>query len=272
MPRLHPAGHQIIPRALGGGFDEGGSLDLGEMVVAEIVADDLHDLAAQHDGRMHGGTAQIQIPVAQAQLIVHIDAVPHLKGRGLRLAQDAQLAHIQLHIAGGDLIRLGGALPQFAFGNDHILAAQALGFGEHLFGGVLVKDQLQNAGGIPQVGKNDAALVTAAGNGAADCHFLPGQRQTDLAAVVGAAQISHAFHILCPLLCMTFYYYTAPRRNLQERCIRFLVNRIEFPAGEMRRAARCQNCVAILPKDGFSCIIWLVCDSVMTLERFCNAE
>ena len=265
MPRLHPAGHQIIPRALRGGFDEGGGLDLGEMVVAEIVADDLHDPAAQHDGFVHGGTAQVQIPVTQAQFIVHVDTVPHLKGRGLRLAQDAQLTHIQLHIAGGDLIRFGSALPQFAFGNDHILAAQALGFGEHLFGGVLVKDQLQNAGGVPQVGKNDAALVTAAGNGAADCHFLPGQRQTDLAAVVGAAQISHAFHILCPLLCMTFYYYTAHLKNLQGRRIRFLVIRIEFPAGEMLRAARCQNRTSHLQKNGFSCIISFVCNGTVTM-------
>ena len=199
MAGLHTAGHQIVTRTLGGRLDEGRGLDLGEVVVAEIAADDLHDLAAQHDRLVHRGTAQIQIAVAQAQVVVDVDLVAQLKRRSLGLAQNAQLADVELDVAGGDLIGLGGALTQLAAADDHVFALQAFGLGKNVFRRILVKNQLQNAGGIAQVGKDDAALIACTGNRTADGHFLPGVGQADLAAVVGTAQVPHRFHSSCPL-------------------------------------------------------------------------
>ena len=205
MARLHTAGNEIIARALGRGLDEGGRLDLGEMVLAEIVADDLHDLAAQHDGLMHGRTAQVQIAVAQAQVVVDVDLVAQLKRRGLGLAQDAQLADVELYVAGCDLIGLGCALTQLAAADNNVLAFQALGLGENVLRRILIEHQLQNAGGIAQVGKDDAALVAGAGDGAADGHFLTGHGKRDFAAIVCAAQTAQSFHISCPLYGFIFY-------------------------------------------------------------------
>ena len=205
VARLHTAGNEIIARALGRGLDEGGRLDLGEMVLAEIVADDLHDLAAQHDGLMHGRTAQVQIAVAQAQVVVDVDLVAQLKRRGLGLAQDAQLADVELYVAGCDLIGLGGALTQLAAADNNVLAFQALGLGENVLRRILIEHQLQNAGGIAQVGKDDAALVAGAGDGAADGHFLTGHGKRDFAAIVCAAQTAQSFHISCPLYGFIFY-------------------------------------------------------------------
>ena len=199
MAGLHAAGDQVIARAFGRRFDQGRGLDLAEMVFAEIAAHDLADLRALDDGLVHGRAAQVEIAVAQAQVVAHLDVVAHLERRGLRLAQNAQLGHIQLDIAGGDLIGLGGALAQDAARNDDILALQAFGFGKDIPGGVLVKHQLQNAGGVPQVGKDDAALVTRAGDRTADGHLAPGVGQAQLAAVIGAAQAAHRFHTLMPL-------------------------------------------------------------------------
>ena len=48
---------------------------------------------------VHGGAAQIQIAVFQAQLVVDIDAVAHLKGSCLRAAEHAQLGDEQFHLA-----------------------------------------------------------------------------------------------------------------------------------------------------------------------------
>ena len=83
---------------------------------------------------MHGRTAQVQIAVAQAQIVVDVDLVAQLKRRGLGLTQDAQLADVELYVAGCDLIGLGGALTQLAAADNNVLAFQALGLGETSFG------------------------------------------------------------------------------------------------------------------------------------------
>ena len=154
---------------------------------------------------MHGRTAQVQIAVAQAQVVVDVDLVAQLKRRGLGLAQDAQLADVELYIAGCDLIGLGGALTQLAAADNNVLAFQALGLGENVLRRILIEHQLQNAGGIAQVGKDDAALVAGAGDGAADGHFLTGHGKRDFAAIVCAAQTAQSFHISCPLYGFIFY-------------------------------------------------------------------
>ena len=194
MARLHPAGHQIVTGALGGGLHQHGGLDLAEMVVAQEVAGDLADLAAQHQRLVHGRAAQVQIAVLQAQLVLHLHLVPNLKGRGLGGAEHPQLADIQLHIAGGDLVGLGVPLPQGALGDDHILALQAAGLFKHGPVGAVVEHQLQNAAGVPQVHEDDAALVAALGHRTGHHHLLPGIRQTHFAAVSGAAQVAHGLH------------------------------------------------------------------------------
>ena len=112
VARLHTAGYQIVAGAFRGALDQHGGLDLAEVVVAVVVADDLADLAAQHDGVVHAGAAQVQIAVLQAQLVLHLHLVADLEGGGLGSAQQAHLGHIQLHVAGGDFIGLGVALAE----------------------------------------------------------------------------------------------------------------------------------------------------------------
>ena len=164
MARLHTAGHQIVAGTLRCGLNQGRGLNLGEVVLAEIVADNLHNLAAQDNRLVHGRTAQIQIAVTQAQVIVDVDFIAQLKRRGLGLAQDAQFADVKFHIAGGNLVGLGGTLTQLAAADDNILAFQTLGLGENILRRILIEHQLQDTGGIAQVGKDNAALVAGAGD------------------------------------------------------------------------------------------------------------
>ena len=103
------------------------------------------------------------------------------------------------------LPHLGGALTQLAAADNNVLAFQALGLGENVLRRILIEHQLQNAGGIAQVGKDDAALVAGAGDGAADSHFLTGHGKRDFAAIVCAAQTAQSFHISCPLYGFIFY-------------------------------------------------------------------
>ena len=205
MPRLHPAGHQVIPRALRGALHQHGGLDLAEVIFAEIVAHKLADFAAHHQGLVHAGAAQVQVAVFQAQLVLHLYLVPNFKGRGLRARQHPQLGHIQLHRAGGDLVGLGVALAQQALGNGHVFAFQRPRLAEHLRVGGIVEHQLQNAGGIAQIGKNDTALVAAFGDGPRHHHLLARIGQAHFAAIMGAAQVAHAFHAI------SFLFAYSPR-------------------------------------------------------------
>ncbi len=102
---VDPGGHQIVPGALGGGLGEHGGLDLVEALLVEVVPGDLGDLVAGGDHLLHVRAAQVQIAVLQAQHIVGLGVLHDLKGRGLRLGQQAQLGDIYLDVAGGDLVR-----------------------------------------------------------------------------------------------------------------------------------------------------------------------
>ena len=96
------------------------------------------------------------------------------------------------------------------------------------FGVSSSKNQLQDAGGIAQIGKDDAALIAGTGDRTADGHLLPGIGQADLAAVIGTAQGIPIVSIVpvpftlsgsAPGRAAVFfqtYYYTAPRRIWQE--------------------------------------------------------
>ena len=172
MAGLHTAGHQIVTGTFRRGLDQGRGFNFGKVVIAEIAADDLHDLAAQHNGLVHRRTAQIQVAVTQAQVIVDVDIIADFERRGLGFTQNAQFADIQLHIASGDLGGLGGALTQQAAADHNILAFQAFCFSKNVFRRILIKNKLQNTGCIAQVGKNNTAFVACTGDGTANGHLL----------------------------------------------------------------------------------------------------
>ena len=89
---------------------------------------------------------------------------------------------------------LDEALAQGAARDDDILALEVFGLGKDFGRGILVKHKLQNAGGVPQIGKDDAAFITGAGDRTADGHLPPDIGQTHLGAVIGTAQVAHCFH------------------------------------------------------------------------------
>lgn len=93
-----------------------------------------------------------------------------------------------------DLVRFRLALTQRARGNNDILAFQAGGLFKHGPVRGIVKNKLQDACGVPQVRKNNAALVAAFCDGAGHRHLcarVPGAQRP---AIVGTAQVSHCFH------------------------------------------------------------------------------
>ena len=191
---MDTAGHQIVPGPLGGGLGEDGGLDLQKAVLVEVVPGDLGDLVTGGDGLLHLRSAQVQIAVFQAQHIVGLGVLHDLKGRGVRLGQQTQLGDIDLDVAGGDLIGLGLTLPHQAGGGYHILRAQGGGLVKDVLGSAVVKGQLDQAGAVPQVHKDQTAQVPLPLDPAAQGDGLACVGQTQVAAVVAAVEILKIIH------------------------------------------------------------------------------
>ena len=186
---MHPGGHQVVPGPFGGGLGEDGGLDLQEAILVEVVPADLHDLVAQGDGALHVRAAQVQVAVLQPDRVLHIGVLHDLEGRGLRLGQQAQLSDLHLNVAGGHVGVLGLPLPDLSGGSDDVLAAEGGRLLEDLFGGAVVKGQLDEAGAVPQVHEDQAAQVPLALDPAADGNLLADVFSPEGAAVIGAAEV-----------------------------------------------------------------------------------
>ena len=77
-----PAGHQVVAGAFGGGTGEHGGLHLDEALGFDKGPDRLHGAVAQAQIVVHAGAAQIEVAVAQAQLLAGVLLVVHRHGEG----------------------------------------------------------------------------------------------------------------------------------------------------------------------------------------------
>ena len=198
--RMDAGGDQIIPGALGGGLGQHGGLDLQEALLVKVVPGHFGHLVAGGDGMLHIRAAQVQIAVLQAEHIVGLGVLHDLKGRGLGLGQQPQLTDIDLDVAGGDLVGLALALPHQASGGHDVLRAQGGGLFKNILGGAVIKGQLHQTGAVPQVHKDQAAQVPLTLDPAAQGDGLARVAETQLAAVVGAAEVLQIVHKINSIL------------------------------------------------------------------------
>ena len=80
-----------------------------------------------------------------------------------------------------------------AFDREHVLAAQALGLGEHL-GAVRIEHDLQQPLAVAQVDEDHAAVVTATVHPTGDADLAADQRPIHLTAVMTAHRLSPSGH------------------------------------------------------------------------------
>ena len=155
------------------------------------------------DHLLHVGAAQVQIAVLQAQHIVGLGVLHDLEGGGLRLGQQAQLGDIYLDGAGGDLVRLGLPLPHGAGGSNDVFRAERGRLFKDGLVGAVVEGELDETGTVPQVHEDQTAQVTLALDPAAQRDRLARVAQTQVTAVVGAAEIFQIVHKINSIL----YYF-----------------------------------------------------------------
>ena len=152
------------------------------------------------DHVLHVRAAQVQIAVLQAQHVVGLGVLHDLKGRGLRLGQQAQLGDVHLDVAGGDLVGLALTLPHQTGGGDDVLRAQAGGLLEDLLVGAVVEGELNEARAVPQVHKDQPAQVPLPLDPAAQGDGLARVAEPQVAAVVGAAEVLQIVHKINSIL------------------------------------------------------------------------
>jgi len=149
---------------------------------------------------LHIRAAQVQIAVLQAEHVVGLGVLHDLKGRGLSLGQQPQFTDIDLDVASGDLVGLALALPHQAGGGHDVLRAQGGGLFKDVLGGAVIKGQLHQTGAVPQIHKNQTAQVPLTLDPAAQGDGLARVAETQLAAVVGAAEVLQIVHKINSIL------------------------------------------------------------------------
>ena len=99
---MHPAGHQVVSRALGSGLGQDRRLDLEEPFRVEVPTSRLHQPVAENQIVLELGSAEIEHPVAEPQLLGRelLFLLPgHRNGRRLRRPDHFQASHVHLHLA-----------------------------------------------------------------------------------------------------------------------------------------------------------------------------
>ena len=159
-PRVQPARHEEVARALRSAFAQDRRLDLPEPVGVEHIANSLNYAVTQTQIFRHARTAQVEVAVSQTQVFVG-DLFVQRKRQHVGLVEDLQLVGHDLDRTGGQLVvfRSLEAFGHFAGDLDHVLIAQSVsGLGHR---GLLFRteDNLRDALAVAQIDKNDPTVV-----------------------------------------------------------------------------------------------------------------
>lgn len=128
-------------------------------------------LGAQPDCGRRAVAAQVQVAVFQPQLLP--GGLVELERQRRALAEHRQRGGVDLDVAGRDLgvgVALGADLDD-ALDGDAELGAQPVRLGQHVGS---PEHHLRDAGGVPQVDEDDAAVVAASATQPANVTFVAG--------------------------------------------------------------------------------------------------
>ncbi len=198
VARLGAARDQEVAGALGGRLEERRRLDLAEQLIVQGLADREREVGAQAQVGHHGRTADVEVAVAQADVVGGVHVVLDREGRRLGGVEHHDLADDDLDRAGGQAVvglpldaRLNAADDlDGPLGTDGLGGAEAL-----LVAQVGVELQLREALAVAQVDEDQAAVVAAVPDPAGERDGLADVLAPKLAAGVRV----HAEHVI-PLL------------------------------------------------------------------------
>ena len=173
--RLLAGRHHDVAGPLGRAGDEHGRLDLDEALVLHGTPNGRVDRGPDLEVALEPGTAQVDVPVAQAQHLVDVGPVVDRERRRLGPGEDRDLGCRHLDHSGG-LGRVGGGLGAGAHGAGHLedeLGPQFV---------AAVHDDLDDAAAVPEIDEGQVLAVLA--------HAVDPAAQGGLGADVVGAQVA----------------------------------------------------------------------------------
>ena len=121
---------------------------------------DLHELVAGDQVPLQVRSAQVEVAVFEARVLLDVRILKDLERRRFGLREHAQLGYLDLDFARRDLHVLRCALPHLAARRKHELAADGERLLEDIPVGALVKGELHNAGAVTQIDEDQLPEVT----------------------------------------------------------------------------------------------------------------
>ena len=225
---LGAARHKEVARALGRGLEERRGLHLEEVAVVQRLTQGEGEIGAHLEVGRHARATQVEVAVAQADVLGGVHMVLDLEGRRLGGVEDLDGVNEDLDLAGGELgvLHALGALADDARDLDGPLGADSLGRVEGLAARVLrVKGDLRHALAVAQVNKDEAAVVATVPDPTGQRDLLPDVLAAQLSAGVGVHAVG--IHMMPFSSCRPVSY----GRRLPDGCARV--------DGERRSGADC---------------------------------
>ncbi|MNC47095.1 hypothetical protein D3C75_961400 [compost metagenome] len=161
---MDTARHQIVTRTLRGAFGQNRRFHFHKAVFIQIITEYLGRLGAQVQGALHFRTAQVQITVLQANLLIHLHTVFDEEGRRFGRVHNFDFRNPDLNFAGFQ-VGVFGVLAAFHHGAadcQYIFIPCPVGNRQRLAGEIRIEDHLDNAAAVTQINKQHAAQIPAA--------------------------------------------------------------------------------------------------------------
>ena len=188
--RRQARGNQEVAGPFGGALGENRRLDFPEAGIVEFVAEALGHAVTEAEIGRHGGTTQVEEAMGEAQILVG-DLLVHRERGNLGAVQDGQGGGDHLDLSGGELriFRPGEARRDLTTDGDDILGAEGVGGRSCLGMDLGAEDHLRDAVTVAKVDEDDAAMVAAGGDPAAEGHVA-----SDVGRAQGAAEAITVMH------------------------------------------------------------------------------
>jgi len=172
------AGNEIIPRAFRCALGQEGRFHFNKSVVIEILPRGNGQPAAQEKVFLNGRPPQVQIAVFEPDIFRDVFIVKR-EGRCFGFVEDFQFGNDDFHLPGGKRRILHARRPSAhsAFHGQNVLAADFVRFSMDGFPRFGIKNNLNDALAIPEIDKNDAAVIAPP---------VHPSHQNDLPAFIGA--------------------------------------------------------------------------------------
>ena len=187
--RSQTSRHQEVTRTLRGGTGQGRGLNLNVAILSQQVACRTVRVRTQAHDASRLRAAKIQVAVAQARLLTHLNVLVNLERQRSGSVQHLNGGHLNLNLAGRQvrvLITLRALSHQTGY-TQHILVAQVLKIS------LIVENTLGDTLTVTQVNESDTTVVAAASHPTGQGNSLSNICGGQLAVGVSAKH-RHSFH------------------------------------------------------------------------------